>query len=479
MIDWFSIFPHLFLAGGGFLIFCVGAFWPRCSSGFLFGLALIVVLAAGAETIMVKPQGTHFLRMIEVEGYARFFTFLFTLISALTLLFSYQYSRTRKFGGDEFYGLILFAALGMTLVAGAIHWLVFFLGLEILSVSLYVLIAIRKDEAVSNEAGIKYFVMGAVASAFLTFGIAVIYGVTGTLSIPRSLATGAPAGSISLIFLGLSLILVGIGFKISMVPFHFWTPDVYQGAPAPVTAFLSTGSKVALFAALLRFSYYSGNEVWSFLVPILWILAALTMIAGNVTALGQLQVKRLLAYSSVAQMGYLLMALLAVKQSGVSAIMFYLTVYALMDLGAFGTLATLSPEKKDLDALEDYHGLAYMHPWRASILVVCLISLAGLPPTAGFIGKFALFWAVLEVSFPILAVIGVLTVIISVYYYFKVLVALFMRAEERPVATQAVALSDRFAGGVVLILLLLLGIVPAPVFSVIGNALSVLSAKIP
>ncbi len=471
MLDWLSILPHLILAGGGFCIFCIGAFWRLRSAGLLFAIAVIAVFLAGAQTLLITPQAPHFSGMLEVQGYGRFFTFLIVVITGLTLLFSHQYAKLRNFAGDEFYGLVLLAALGMILVAGAVHWLTFFLGLEVLSISLYVLIAIRKADPGSNEAGLKYFILGAVAGAFLTFGIAIIYAVTGTLNISKSLAVGAPAGSTSLIFLGLSLLLVGIGFKISMVPFHLWAPDVYQGAPAPVTAFLSTGSKVALFAALLRFASYASNEVWSYFTPVLWILAVLTMGVGTISALAQIQVKRLLAYSSIAQMGYLLMALLAVKQNGASAIMFYLAAYALMDLGAFGMVAILSAKESDLDALEDYHGLAYAHPWRSAILAVCLFSLAGLPPTAGFIGKFALFWAVLQANYVVIAVIGILTVILSIYFYFKVVVALFMRPAQRTVAIPSMALSDRVAGGLILILIFLLGLVPAPVFAIIGKAL--------
>jgi NADH-quinone oxidoreductase subunit N len=479
MIDWISILPQLLLAGGGFIVFCVGAFWRKHSAGLLFGIALLAVCAAGLATILHQPEAPQFLRMIEVTGYGRFFTFLITLITAITLLFSHQYSKIRGFARDEFYGLILFAALGMSLVSSAVHWLTFFLGLEVLSLSLYVLIAIRKDQVVSNEAGIKYFIMGAVASAFLTFGIALIYALTGKLDIAQSLAGGAPAGSMSLILLGVSLILVGIGFKISMVPFHLWTPDVYQGAPAPVTAFLSTGSKVALFAALLRFVSCFSGEIWAYFIPVIWILAFLTMVVGNISALAQTRVKRLLAYSSVAQMGYLLMTLLALKQNGASAIMLYLTIYSLMDLGAFGTLATLSAEKEDLDVLEDYKGLGYSHPWRSAILATCLFSLAGMPPTAGFIGKFALFQAVLQARFVILAVIGILTVIVSIYFYFKVIMALFMRAAEEGIVVPGVTLSDRLAGGLILVLILWLGLVPNTLLDVIGQALPFISAPFP
>jgi NADH-quinone oxidoreductase subunit N len=476
MIDWLAILPQLLLTAGGFIVFCVGAFWRKHSAGLLFGIALVAVCLAGVATILYQPEAPQFLRMLEVAGYGRYFTVLITLLTAITLLFSHQYAKIRGFARDEFYGLILFAALGMSLVSSAVHWLAFFLGLEVLSLSLYVLIAIRKAQAASNEAGIKYFIMGAVASAFLTFGIALIYALTGKLDIAQSLAGGAPAGSRSLILLGLSLILVGIGFKISMVPFHLWTPDVYQGAPAPVTAFLSTGSKLALFAALLRFTSYFTVEIWAYFVPVIWILAVLTMVVGNISALAQTRVKRLLAYSSVAQMGYLLMTLLALKHDGASAILFYLTIYSLMDLGAFGTLATLSAEKEDLDVLEDYKGLGYSHPWRSTLLALCLISLAGLPPTGGFIGKFALFQAVLQAKFVILAVIGILTVIVSIYFYFKVIVALFMRDAEAGVVVADIALSDRLAGGLILILILWLGLVPAPVFDIIGQSLPLISA---
>jgi NADH-quinone oxidoreductase subunit N len=471
--NWIDILPLLLLAGGGFLVFCIGGFWKRLPQEVLFGLALATAIAAAATTLLISPEQPHFLRMFETAGYGRFFTFLLTLITTLSLLFSYRYAKIRNFGGDEFYGLLLLAGLGMILVAGALHWLVFFLGLETLSLSLYVLISIRKAQPASNEAGIKYFTMGAVSSAFLVFGIAMVYAATGKMDILQSLSSKVQLASSPAMLLGLSLILTGIGFKVSMVPFHLWTPDVYQGAPAPVTAFLAAGSKVALFAALLRFAYhYSGNTAWSDYVFVFWTLALLTMVVGNITALAQSQVKRLLAYSSIAQMGYLFMTLLAVKQGGVLAIIFYLTVYALMDLGAFGTLATLSEEGEDLDALEDFRGLAYHHPWRSALLTVCLVSLAGLPPTAGFMGKFILFRAVLQANFVILALIGIATVIVSIYFYFRIIVALFMQPMERKIAAPDLDLSSRIAGIAVLVLIIWLGLFPSALLSIITRIIS-------
>jgi NADH-quinone oxidoreductase subunit N len=472
-VNWLDLLPHLILAAGGFLVFCLGAFWKQRPEGSLFGSALITVFAAGVAILAHNPATVSLLKMVDVGGYGRFFAFLIILIAFLSLLFSNQYGKSRGFGGDEFFGLVLYATLGMMVVAQAIHWLVFFLGLEILSLALYVLIAIRRNDPSSNEAGVKYFIMGAVASAFLTFGIAMVYGATGRLDIAQSLAGGTQDGPLLLV--GLSLVLIGIGFKISAVPFHLWTPDVYQGAPAPVTAFLATGSKVSLFAALLRMAYaLSGNTSWPYFLFVFSILAVLTMAVGNISALAQTRVKRLLAYSSIAQMGYLLMTLLAVRGGGASAIMFYLGIYALMDLGAFGTLATLS-DREDLDALEDCRGLAYSHPWRSLILAVSLGSLAGLPPTAGFMGKFMLFRAVLQAGYIALAVIGILTVIVSIYFYFKVIVALFMQPEERAIFIPKAGISARLAGALVLILILGLGIFPVPLFDVVERASSFLS----
>lgn len=471
-VDWIAILPELFLAGIGFLIFCAGAFWRNRPSGLLFYMALAAAVGAGASAAAVSPAVSSFVGMVDVGSYANYFNFIFAFITGASLLFGFQYARLRGFSGDEFYGLLLIAALGMVLVASAVHWVIFFLGLELLSISLYILVAMQKGDPLSNEAGVKYFIMGAVASAILAFGIALIYALTGKMNIADSLGPAVDHTNITGVVLGLGLVLVGIGFKISLVPFHLWTPDVYQGAPAPVTAFMSTGSKVALIAALLRFSLYASGPLWGFFMPILWILAVLTMVIGNVTAIVQVNVKRLLAYSSIAQVGYIMMALLAVKQQGASAIMFYTAVYTLMDLGAFGTVALLSGEHQDLDTLDDYRGLGFTHPWKAALLTLCLFSLAGLPPTAGFIGKYVLFQATLQGGFIILAVIGILTAILSIYYYLKVTVLLYMGEEERTIATPAAGFSGDFATAAVFLLILWLGIVPSYVLSLVTRIAS-------
>ena len=343
----------------------------------------------------------------------------------------------------------------------------------------YVLIGIKKGEPYGNEAALKYFIMGAVASAFLTFGLGLLYAMTGDLQIAGSLAAAQTyPDHLPVILIGLAFILVGIGFKISIVPFHLWTPDVYEGSPAPITAFLSTGSKVALFAALLRFCQLLAPPVWNYAWPFLWVLAALTMAVGNITALYQTHAKRLLAYSSIAQMGYLLMTLVAVKEGSLPAIMFYLAVYAIMDLGAFGIIGTFSQAPTDLEKLTDYQGLGYSHPWRAAILATCLISLTGLPPTAGFMGKLVLFRAVLNANFITLAVVGMLTVIISIYYYINFVVHLYMHERHHRGRLPSPDVAIGLACAVIFLGILWLGVIPDSLLHVISGIYAALPKPI-
>ena len=470
---WIVIFPEMLIAAGAVLILCAGAFWQGRPDKLLFFLALIFLAGAIAASVSVPIAGMSLSGMLDPEAYALLFSTLISFIAFITVLFSFRYSRRRGFENDEYYATLLFAVLGMDLVARAVHWLVFFLGLELLSIALYILIAIRKDDPLSGEAGVKYLITGAVASAFLTFGIGLWYAGTGSLAARTDFASGLESVDIQLMLAAVALILAGVGFKISMVPFHLWTPDVYQGSPAPVTAFLAAGSKVAVFAFLTRFCFYMQDPLWSAFKPVLWIVASLTLVVGTITALSQFQLKRLLAYSSVAQMGYLIMTLLAVKlESGLFALAFYLIVYASMDLGAFGIIASLSEEKTDRDSLEEYQGLAYSHPWSAAILSLCLISLAGLPPTAGFLGKVIFFRAVLQAGVVILALIAIAMVVLSIYLYMKVVVSLYMRpAPVQGTISPAADLYEQIGFIVILLALLGPGIMPSPLFSLIFRIL--------
>jgi NADH-quinone oxidoreductase subunit N len=472
--DWTAILPYLFIAGGGTLIFCTGAFWKRPPAAFLLMTAVVSVFCAGGSAAFLRSPHTLFMQVLDTGDFARYFTLIFSVITLITLLFSFQYARSRSFSGDEFYGLVLFAALGMMLTAAAANWLIFFLGLELLSVSLYVLIALYKSDDLSTEAAIKYFITGSVATAFLVFGIAMLYGVTGTLQMGPGLSSALYGSHENGVLAALAFILVGIGFKLSIVPFHLWTPDVYQGSPAPVTAFLASGSKVAVFAALLRACRYLDGPVWEYSIPAIWLLAAVTMAVGTVTALSQTRVKRLLAYSSMAQMGFVFMALTAVKGQGLPAMLYYLAVYAIMDLGVFGILGTLSEGPDDLDDLESYRGIGYTHPYRSATLAFCLFSLAGFPPTAGFVGKFLLFKAVLQSGFAVLAVIGILSAIISIYFYMRVIMAMYMGSRTTQVAVLDADIPIRLATAMVFVLLLWMGIIPSTLLDYISRTVSLL-----
>jgi NADH-quinone oxidoreductase subunit N len=465
------LLPFMIIAGGGTLIFCLGALRPSRTPGVLFGLAALVCIAAGLAAAFFRPLQSLPSSLLALDDFGRYYVLLFAAITAITLLFSRQYAEKRNFAGDEFSGLVLFACLGMMLVAAAVHWLVFFLGLELLSISLYVLIAMRPDHALATEAAVKYFIPGAVASAFLVFGIAMIYAAQGTLSLQQSLDIAAQNDSRYILLLGLGFVLVGVGFKVSLVPFHLWTPDVYQGAAAPVTAFLATGSKVALFSLLVRLSLYSPESISTAFFPFLWLSAALTMTVGNITALVQGSVKRLLAYSSIAHMGYLVMALLAVRHGGAAAVLFYSGVYAVSDLGAFGALGLMSPLDEDRDRLDDFRGLGYSQPVQAALFALSLFSLAGLPATAGFIGKFVLFQATFAQNLVVLGLIGISTAVISMYYYLKIVVLLYMRSgadtADRPLEkTGATAIA---AGLVVALLIVWLGLFPSAMLDMISR----------
>jgi len=468
--NWIVILPEIILAFGGLLIFSMGAFGRRGTGQSLFFLALIF-LGAAIPAVLYIPFSNPFLsRMLESDGYTRLFMVLIASVAFLCVLFSSRYARDRDFNNDAYYGVLLFATLGMDLAARAAHWLIFFLGLELLSISLYILIAIRRDDPFNREAGIKYLITGAVAGAFLVFGIGLWYAGTGSLALMIDLATDTGSIDISLMMAALTLILVGIGFKISMAPFHLWTPDVYQGSPAPITAFLATGSKVAVFAFFIRLCFDLPPPLWEAFKPILWITAFLTLVAGTVTALSQSRIKRLLAYSSVAQMGFLIMTLLAVKvDGGLFALTFYLVVYAAMDLGAFGIIASLSEEKEDRDTLEAYAGLGYTHPWRSAVLTLCLLSLAGLPPTAGFVGKVVIFKAVLQAEEVSLALIAILMTILSIYLYMKVVVVLYMKPVVTAGPTRSVSIYEQMGGGFVLLFLLWAGIAPSPLLDLIAR----------
>jgi NADH-quinone oxidoreductase subunit N len=336
----------------------------------------------------------------------------------------------------EYYTLLLFSVTGMMLMAQAADLIVVFLALELLSIPLYVLAAFARPKIESEEAGLKYFLLGAFATGFIVYGTALVFGASGSTSL-AAIVAAASSGSANLLLLaiGSALILVGLGFKVAVVPFHMWTPDVYQGAPSAVTAFMSSGAKIAGFAALLRVFATAFPSIASDMTGIFWAVSALTMILGNLIAISQTNIKRLLAYSSIAHAGYILMAFVPygnpdVRDVSIAAGLFYLVAYAITNFGAWGVVIAL--EKAEGRGLEvaDYAGLARKHPALAAAMAVFMLSLIGLPPTIGLVGKFYLFRAVIAGGFTGLAIIGVLTSLISAYYYLRVVVIMYMRDGE-------------------------------------------------
>ena len=456
----FALFPYACLAGGGLLVLCVAMIVSRPPRWLPPLLAALAVLPTGIWAFVPGPA----------DGLTRFATALLCCVTLASLGLLAGHATKRAYGNDAVYGLTVWSALGMLLLAGARDWLVLAIGLELASLCLYALLAARLDDPDGTEAALKYFLPGAMALALLLFGIALVYAGSGRLDIAASLAADGP-----IVVAGLGLILVGLGFKLSLAPVHLWTPDVYQGAPAPVAAFLSTGSKAATAMALLRLASAATPAVQTRLWPVLAVVAGLTLAVGNIGALRQRSLKRLLAYSSIAQMGYVVLAVLGVAQGGERAALFYLAAYVLMDLGAFGALCTLSGLDADRDAVTAYRGLGYSHPWRAGVLAVSLAGLAGLPPTAGFIGKFVIFGAVLGAGYTGLAVFGVLMAAIGLYYSLRVVAVLFMRPDiaAQPVTVPVTGPAAGLTLAVLTGLLLGLGIFPGPLLAALGRLLGI------
>lgn len=423
-------------------------------------------VAAGVAPRQVTP-------LLRLDAYALFYVGLILAASLTVTILSYGYLEKQEGQREEFYALLLFATLGAMTLAAASHFAAFFLGLELLSVSLYVLIAYVRTDVRPLEAGIKYLILSGTSSAFLLFGMALIYFQSGTMEFARTATLSAGTAALPSTFLvGLVLILTGAGFKLAVVPFHMWAPDVYQGAPAPVTAFVATVSKGAMVALLLRYFV----EIAAFRSEMLWWamagIAVLSMFAGNLLALLQDNIKRLLAYSSIAHLGYLLVAFLAAGPLAVEAVTFYLTAYFVTTLGAFGVVSVLSKPGSEAETLDDYRSLFWNRPWLAGVFTLMLLSLAGIPLTAGFIGKFYVIAAGVESSLWVLIVLLVGNSVIGLFYYLRVVVAMTAdgRRDVRPADT-AQAPHVSYADGLVLAALsgclFWLGLYPAPLIRLV------------
>ena len=480
------ITPELVLTLGAFLLLALSALGEsaRGWAPGLTALACVATLATllafvfrfGLEELRAPDLTIGFDGLFIFDAFSVFFKVVFLMAAILTVLVSSRYLEVERANVGEYYSLILFAVLGMMFLASAGDFITIFVSLETMSLSFYVLVGFLKTNRKSNEASLKYFLLGSFSTGILLYGISLVYGTTGTtvlglIGMSRSkMALASPMAPIFV--LGVILVTVGLGFKISAVPFHMWAPDAYEGAPTPVTAFLSTGSKAAAFVALARIYSMAFLPLGSRWAALLAILAVGSMTLGNVAAILQDNIKRMLAYSSIAHAGYILMGLVAVglgdtvetREYGLKAVLLYLLIYTFVNIGAFGLIIILRREQIAGDRVADFAGLARRAPWAAFAMLVFMLSLSGIPATAGFIGKWYLFGAAVKAHYTWLAVVAVINSAVSLYYYVRVVVNMYMKAPE-DVGPFAPSWGQRVAVGACIVFTLLFGLYPQPIIT--------------
>ncbi len=466
-----ALLPLILIAGTAILTMLSIAFTRH--HALAAGLTVAGFVAAFLSVFAIVPYvPRHVTTLLMMDRYALFYMAVLIASAVTVAVLSYPYFEKHDGHREELYVLLSIATLGCMVLVASSHLMSFFLGLEILSVSLYGMIAYLKERKQSLEAGIKYLVLAAASSAFLLFGMALVYADLGTMEFSRIAQASTGTAHLALLIPGIVLIVTGIGFKLAVVPFHLWTPDVYEGAPAPVTAFIATASKVAIFALLLRFLHDSGEQPSSPLFLVFVIIAAASMLAGNLLALWQTNVKRILAYSSIAHFGYMLVAFVAGGTMAAEAVTFYLVAYTVTTLGAFGVVAVLFDSQRDADRLDDYQGLFWRRPLIAGIFTVMLLSLAGIPATMGFLAKFYVVATGASTAKWSLIIILVTTSTIGLFYYLRILVALYSSSPEHSAATQPVVPANGLVLAVLTVLLIWFGVYPAPLMDLIQkNAL--------
>jgi NADH-quinone oxidoreductase subunit N len=431
------------------------------------GLGVIGLIGAAISCVLLWNRHLTSFGVVSADNFGLFVGLVLAVVGLLSLAFSSPAIEREKLPLGEYYALMLFATAGMMLMAMATDLLVIFLALEVLSLGVYVLTGIRRESAASVEAALKYFLLGAFASAFFLYGIALIYGLTGTTHLDRigRLVAAQALRPTPIELAGIAFLLVGFAFKVSAIPFHMWTPDAYEGAPPAVAGFMSTGVKAAAFAAFARVFLAALGPVHAEWGPVVWTLAAATMIGGSIVGVAQTSVKRMLAYSSIAHGGYLLVALTSAGEVGKGAILFYLATYAVTNLGAFGVVSLLESPDCANDRIADYAGLWYSRPWLAVLMTVFLLSLGGFPPFGGFIAKWYVFTGAVDAGNVWLAIIGVLTSVVSVFFYLRVVVMMYMTPAGEAVNIPAVPTIAGAALVVSAILVLYLGILPTHVLN--------------
>jgi len=464
--DFYNILPELVITAGSLVVLVADVLLGRNKRAALGWLTLVVI---GATAVSLAPFSSTHVEvahgLIAVDRFALFFKLVFLGAAAITVLMSFHYLDVEGAPAGEYYFLILCATLGMMIMAGGIDLITIFIGLETMAVSFYILAGFIKPSQRSNEAAVKYFLLGAFSLGILLYGMSLMYGLSGTTNLRVMAPLFAGQETDRRLVLAVILVVAGVGFKIAAVPFHMWAPDVYEGAPTPVTAFLSVGSKAASFAMLLRI-FIEGLPAMSADWRLLFeALSIVTMTIGNFAALTQSNVKRMLAYSSIAHAGYVLIGVVAGTPRGVAAMLIYLFVYAFMQLGAFAVIVMLRREDVVGDELKDFSGLHSRHPFAAFAMLVFMLSLGGIPPTAGFMGKFWLFGAAIDAGYVWLALIGVLNSAVSLYYYIRIVVFMYIKSEVAG-SVPATAPTLTFALAVSVVAIILLGVYPPLLFQV-------------
>ena len=440
------------------------------------GLGVIGLVGAACATILLWNHNATSFGVVTADNFGLFVTGILVVVGLLSIGIAGPTIERERLPQGEYYALLLFGLAGMMLMATASDLLVIFLALEVMSLAVYVLTGIRRDSPLATEAAFKYFLLGAFSSAFFLYGIAFTYGLTGSTHLDRVgrvLAMQATSPT-PMQLMAVGLLFVGFAFKVAAVPFHMWTPDAYEGAPLSVTGFMSTGVKAAAFAAFARVflsAFGSLRGDWS---TVLWVVAASTMVLGTVVGVAQSNVKRMLAYSSIAHGGYLLLALLSGNDVGKGAVLFYLLTYAVTNLGAFGVIALVESAERPGDRVSDYAGLGRDRPGLAALMTVFLLSLGGFPPTAGFIAKWYVFTAAMKAGYSGLAIIGVLTSVIAVFFYLRVVVMMYMTDRDGPVRVPTIPLTAAFTLVVSVIIIVYLGILPARVMDLAAASISTL-----
>lgn len=465
-----AILPEIFLSVGGMIMILFDAFFPK-AKGVLAPLAiLLLTLTMNAERMVTG--GTFFGGTWEVSPITRIFDLTFFLALALVTLFARDYLEREDIDGGEFYALLMWGTVGMMMMAKGLDLLLVILGLEMLSICIFVLVGYHRRLPISNEASLKYFLMGAFATGFVLYGTALFYGATQSTNLTvmsHYFATADPNNP--LLTIAFVLLLAGLGFKLAVAPFHAWAPDVYQGAPSPVAGWLSTAPKAATLIALIRiFSSMSPLMQTASWMKMVAALSVLSMIIGNAVAIAQRDLKRMLAYSGIAHVGYMLIAMLSLRDDAVAAIAIYTITYTLMNVGAFGVISTLAKNQNDPQTLDDIAGLGFRRPYYGLALTICMFSLAGLPPTAGFISKFYIFKTAIDSGHTTIAVIGILTSIVSVYYYLRVVYFLYMKEAPADSTASAGGMFAAWALAISIAGIFLIGLFPTPLFNLAGAA---------